>query len=71
MKNNKVKKILCGLCSMILLGGSCQTVPVMADMGNGSFGQPITGIMLASANFTPKNLLFVYVAQKGDFIQNP
>lgn len=37
MKNNKVKRILCGLCSMILLGGSWQTVPVMADMGNGSF----------------------------------
>ena len=37
MKNNKVKKMLCGLCSIILLGGSCQAVPVMADMGNGNF----------------------------------
>ena len=56
MKNNKVKKILCGLCFMILLGGSCQTVPVMADMRNGSFGQPITGITKNITDTVPDTL---------------
>lgn len=56
MKNNKVKKILCGLCSMILLGGSWQTVPVMADMRNGSFGQPITGITKNITDTVPDTL---------------
>lgn len=41
---------------MILLGGSWQTVPVMAGMGNGSFGQPITGITKNITDTVPDTL---------------